>query len=267
VSRDDYDRDDRDERRPPTKKGGGGGLVLGLVLGLGALGLCLCGGVGVVIAFAYLRVGSAAERMNASNDLKQIGLAMHAYHDTYNALPPADGKLNGRPTLSWRVHILPFIEQDNLYRQFRLDEPWDSPENKRVLDNFPMPPTYAYGKPRPGQKTTPFRVFLGGGAAFERGKLTRFVGQDQNHIDFKDGTSNTLLVVEAADEVPWTKPDELEYGQAFGVPLPKLGGADRPGFLALLADGSVRFVSRSTSEQTLRGFITRSGGEMPGADW
>jgi hypothetical protein len=264
VSRDDHDRDDRDESRPPTKKGGGG-LVLGLVLGLGALGLCLCGGVGAVVAFAYLRVGSASERMHASNNLKQIGLAMHNYHSTYNSLPPADGKLNGKPTLSWRVHLLPFIEQDILYRQFRLDEPWDSPENRRVLDTFPMPPTYAYGKMRPGQKTTPFRVFIGGGAAFESGKLTRFVGEDRNHAAFTDGMSNTLLVVEAAEEIPWTKPDELEYGQ--GMPLPKLGGADRPGFMALLADGSVRFVSRSTNEQTLRGFITRGGGEVPGPDW
>src|SRR5262245_66453972 len=100
---------------------------------------------------------------------------MHAYHDVNNALPPADGKLpGGKQTLSWRVHLLPYIEQQSLYQQFHLDEPWDSPHNQMVLNSYPMPPQYAYGKPRPGQKTTPFRVFLGGGAAFERGKLTRF---------------------------------------------------------------------------------------------
>ncbi len=263
--RDDYDRDD--EPRPPQKSGGGSGLLIGLLVGAAALVLCVCGGGGLAVYFGYQRIGSASERMMASNNLKQLGLAMHNYESTTGHLPTVDGRgRDGKPTLSWRVHLLPYIEEDILYRQFKLDEPWGSPHNRQVLDRYPMPSTFAYGRPRPDQKTTPFRVFLGGGAAFERGKITSFGGIERdNRIGFMDGSSNTFLIVEAADEVIWTKPDELEYSPT--APLPKLGHPSRNGFIAAMADGSVRFVSGSTKEATLRGVITRNGGEVIGPDF
>ena len=63
-----------------------------------------------------------------ANNLKQIGLAMHNFHDSYGGFPAAySTDKNGKPLLSWRVHILPFVEGQALYRQFKLDEPWDSP--------------------------------------------------------------------------------------------------------------------------------------------
>ncbi|MBV9126015.1 MAG: DUF1559 domain-containing protein, partial [Planctomycetes bacterium] len=81
-----------------------------------------------------LRVRRSNERIQSINNLKQIALAFHSMNDTYNFMPPAAicGK-DGRPLLSWRVAILPYIEQQNLYNQFRLDEPWDSPTNKKLL--------------------------------------------------------------------------------------------------------------------------------------
>src|SRR5207249_2796575 len=80
----------------------------------------------------------AGRRTVSQNNLKQIGLAMHNYHDTYRHFPPqALTDKNGKPLLSWRVAVLPFIEQDNLYRQFKLDEPWDSEHNRKLLERMP----------------------------------------------------------------------------------------------------------------------------------
>ena len=140
---DDYESD-RPRRSP--RKAGGGSSIIWIVLGVVALLLILlCGGGGALVYFAMrgavTSVQSAAERANSSNNLKQIGLGMHNYHDQNNKLPPPYLKTkDGKPGLSWRV-ILPYIEQDFLYRQFKLDEPWDSPKNLALLNQ--MPQTYA----------------------------------------------------------------------------------------------------------------------------
>src|SRR5439155_1388856 len=110
---------------------------------------------------------------------------------------------DGKAILSWRVLILPYIEQDRLYRKFRLNEPWDSPHNKKLLEM--MPKTYAAPNAKGDPPyTTHYQVFVGPGAGFE-GKRGLRIG------DFTDGTSNTILVAEAARAVPWTKPEDLPY--------------------------------------------------------
>jgi hypothetical protein len=100
------------------------------------------------------------------DNLQQIAAAMHNYYDTYGYLPPAAvyGK-NGKPLLSWRVLLLPFLDQNELYRQFHLDEPWDSAHNKKLLAQ--MPRVYRI----PGQKdknATFYQVFVGESTIFER---------------------------------------------------------------------------------------------------
>jgi len=195
----------------------------------------------------------AADKMDSQNNLKQIGLAMHSYHSVYQKFPAhAIHSKDGKPLLSWRVAILPFIEEGGLYTSFKLDEPWDSEHNKKLLAQ--MPKTYA----APGVKTkTPhttfYRVFVGPGTAFE-GKEGRAL------LDFTDGTSNTLLAVESGKAVPWTKPEELPY--AAKKALPKLGGIFGGNFNILIADGSVRFVRRGFNERVFRDILTRNGGEM-----
>src|SRR5690242_16231967 len=117
-----------------------------------------------------------------------MAVAMHNFASTYGTLPPAAvyGK-DGRPLLSWRVLILPFLELEELYKQFKLDEPWDSPHNLRLLER--MPRTYAPfdGSSPPKPFTTFYRVFTGEGTAFE--------GRKGLHLDadFPNRTAGTFL--------------------------------------------------------------------------
>jgi len=178
---------------------------------------------------------------------------MHNYHDTHHRFPPAAvcGP-DGKPLLSWRVLILPFIEQEALYKQFHLDEPWDSPHNIELLPKMPT----IYGPYRTKQTydgLTYFRAIVGPGATFEGTTGLKFA-------DFTDGTSNTILIAEAWDPVPWTKPDELVYDP--DGPLPRFGGIMKDGrFRALFADGHVQDISEAVREDSIRALITRNGGE------
>lgn len=217
-----------------------------------------------VLPFAILipavqKVRDAAARAQSQNNLKQMVLAMHNHNDAYGKLPAAaicDPR--GKPLLSWRVAILPLIEQQGLYSQFKLDEPWDSPHNKPLLAL--MPKTYQL----PGDTTTPpdhtyYHVFVGNGAAFELRRGLSIPG------DFPDGTSNTILIVEADNAVPWTKPEDIPFDP--NGPLPPLGKHHSRIFLAGLGDGSVRSIPQGVSPATLKAAITRNGNDVLGPDW
>jgi hypothetical protein len=205
-------------------------------------------------------VRSAANKMKSQNNLKQLSLAMHNYASTAGYLPrhALYGK-DGKPLLSWRVAVLPYLEQGPLYRKFKLDEPWDSPHNKALLKY--MPPSFIAPEEQPSSEpyTTYYQVFVGSngpvGPVFEPG------AQYQVRLGpgIPDGSSGTFLVVEAGTAVPWTKPEDLAYDPA--APLPKLGGLFKDGFAAAFADGSVRFLMRDVDEEIVRAFITRNGGE------
>src|SRR5207248_640470 len=137
-------------------------------------------------------------------NLKQIGLALHEYNDEHGRLPAwATRGKDGRPLLSWRVAILPYLDEQALYQQFRLDEPWDSPHNLRLLPR--MPRQYA---PRKGAKVEPhttfWQVIVAPDGVFRPRDSCRL---DEVH----DGKSRTLMVVEAARAVPWTKPEDLTW--------------------------------------------------------
>jgi prepilin-type processing-associated H-X9-DG protein len=210
-------------------------------------------------AAAVLRAQAAAANIESANNLKQIAISLHNYHDSIGNFPPAavcDKK--GKPQLSWRVLILPYIEQDALYKEFKLDEPWDSDNNKKLIAK--MPKTYAMpGKTKPGDTTTYYRVFVGNGAGWDwlmGGKITGIT----------DGTSNTLMVVTAAEAVTWTKPDELEFDP--DKDMAKLIGMVVNGKAQVaMFDGSVRTLGKLPSKQTLNALITKNGGEVIGDDF
>jgi len=198
------------------------------------------------------------ERVQNINNLKMIALAMHnfaARTDDTRFAPQAIRK-DGKPLLSWRVAILPYLDQQALYDKFHLDEPWNSPRNKTLLNQMPeiYTPVVRTDEPR---GSTYYQVFTGAGALFEDELGPRI-------LDVKDGTSNTFMVVEAGSPVPWTKPEDISYDKE--KPLPKLGRQFDDGFYAALADGSVRFVGNANDPEIVRRFVTRSGGEIIGAD-
>src|SRR5262249_51620003 len=157
----------------------------------------------------------------------------------------------------WRVAILPYVEQEGLYRQFKLDEPWDSPANKPLLGQMPRAVANPGGPPN--SDTTRYPVFGGGGAPVQRHNMVGLPGS------VPDGTANTILVAETTDAVPWTKPDEVEYDP--GRPLPALGPPGESFFILLMADGSVRRLPKTLSEKSLRAAVTANGNDAFGPDW
>jgi hypothetical protein len=240
---------------------GSGGRLTGKGLAVAGLVVGVVGNLSLLPYFWIFRgVRSQEARRDSELNLKQLALAMHDYNDTYRRLPAAaiyskDGKT---PLLSWRVALLPYLEQGNLYNQFKLDEPWDSPHNIRLLSQ--MPKVYAPVRGDAPPNCTRYQVFTGPKTPF-RGPVPPRIP-----VTFLDGTSNTFLIVEADDAVPWTKPADLVVSP--NAPLPRLGGVWGDGFLAAMADGSVRFVNtRRTSEQTLRLAIDPADGMPLPADW
>src|SRR4029077_6226529 len=144
----------------------------------------------------------AAQRVQSQNNLKQLGLAMHNYLSTNNTFPAnAIYAKDGRALLSWRVMLLPYLDQNELYKQFKLDEAWDSPHNRKLLEKMPAVFKSPAGKAKHPYGTF-YQGFHGTGAIFD-GKAGIGIA------DITDGTSNTIMFVEAAKDVPWTKPEDL----------------------------------------------------------
>lgn len=197
---------------------------------------------------------SPITRLSVSqNNLKQIGLAMHNYADATGRLPANITDPDGKPLLSWRVAILPYLEQEALYRQFKLDEPWDSEHNKKLADVVLK--VYTCPLEQPG--TIGKSVYLGAA-----GPDAMFPGKPLRFADVTDGTSNTIWVLEvpASKAVPWTKPEDFPVGPKT---MPKdVLGAIPEGAFALFVDGSVRFLRQTIEPATLRALFTRAGGEV-----
>ncbi len=161
------------------------------------------------------------------------------------------GKDNSKKGLSWRVHLLPFLGEKELYQQFHLDEPWDSLHNKTLVGK--MPDLFrSLGVEKPGM--TSLHVFTGKGAPFAEDRAPRIP-------EFTDGTSKTLLAVEAGPDKAevWTKPGGLDFQPA--KPIDSLGKLSDDTFLSVLADGSVRAIARQIDAKTLRRMIEFQDGE------
>ncbi len=191
-----------------------------------------------ILAAIAQTIGEKTRRHKNRDRMKQILLGMHNYHDVYKTFPPIDkfrGQ-DGKHHLSWRVHILPFVEEIKLYEEFHLDESWDSPHNKKLIAKMPDVYMSRSFEISPKAAVKPGYTTILAPA----GEKTAFGGADSpTFSNFTDGTSNTVIVVEVKPEkaVPWTAPDDY----AFDPKNPAAGlmvGADGR-WLCGFADGSV----------------------------
>ena len=217
-------------------------------------------------------------RLDCNCRLKQISLAMFNYHEVYGSFPPAFvlGP-DGQKWHSWRVLVLPYLDQKKLYSEYRFDEPWDGPNNRKLLAKMPevfacpsqpCPPKQAVvlsigvlacsGGPSVNSGFTSYSVVLGQDCAF-RG--ARPVHRDE----ITDGLAHTLLVGECTrTTIPWTKPDDIDIafhaklGDPDGFGSPHSPGA---GVNFGMADCRVEFLSTSLPQTTVDALFTRNGGE------
>ena len=193
----------------------------------------------------------AARRMSSSNNLKQIGLGIHNHHAAFKKLPQNITSEDGTPLLSWRVAILPFIDEYDLYKQFKLDEPWDSQHNIKLLAE--MPAIFKHPKMVTPPGTTVYQRPVGKGLMSPDGKL--------GFREVTDGLSNTIMGLEtpAKDTVKWTQPDDIRLDN--DAPLNKLRDGTRQGFHVVMGDGAVVFITNQIDPELFKGLLTRSGRE------
>lgn len=201
-----------------------------------------------------------SDELNGSH-LRNFVIAMHNFHNDYNRLPnQAICDKDGKPLLSWRVAMLPYLEQDQLYKQFKLDEPWDGEHNKKLIEKMPKTYLHPFAKNVPANHTL-YQVFYSkqgakpAAAIMETGKIT--LGM----LTVQDGTSNTFIVTDAAAEaVPWTKPADLLYDGKVEN-LPKLASPRGDGWAHVgFGDGSVRRFKPGGSPKLLWQLIGRNDG-------
>jgi hypothetical protein len=221
-----------------------------------------------------------ALKAETAKRLKEIGLAFHNFESANQVFPAGVVGPDGNLGLSWRVALLPYLDQGALYGQFKLNERWDSEHNKKLIPK--MPSVFAHPAQPSSEGNTHFRALTGRDAfvplpapwvpkpnwAAHWRAQPGFPALGRAINSITDGTSNTLMVAEAA-AVPWTKPDELPYQEEFvkgGAPkpaaVPKFGGPFAGGFHALMCDGKVVFFPDTLGEAARRAIVTASGGEV-----
>lgn len=229
--------------------------------------LVLAAGIGMLGLLAYLlvagpRAGRELQHTQCAANLRRIGRALYSYHKVYGAFPPAvTTDAQGRPTLSWRVLILPFLEEHSLYTQYDRSQPWNSPSNLALVAQAPS----VYGCPAasaPGE--TSYLMVVGPGTVGGR------PNESVSLAGISDGASNTILVVEVVGaRVRWTEPRDLPVETAARVLNDGSGlgpsSAHAAGANVLLCDGSVEVLSPRIPVEVLRGMYLHSDGTVPGA--
>lgn len=202
-----------------------------------------------------LAARKAAQRQVHANNMKQVMLALHLYHDQYQHLPPAVIKDPDSGMLrSWRVELLPLLGYEHLYQQYRKNEAWDSEANMKVLKQIPLP--YKQSGSEGGSNFTGISAAYGNELFFKKDDS---VGR--KFTDITDGTSNTIALIESKTTIPWTKPEEIAL-DLDKLSFAAMGGFDPNGANFGFADGSVRFLSSTLELKMLRALLTATGGEV-----
>jgi hypothetical protein len=184
----------------------------------------------------------------SKENLRRIVLGMLNYETGNSGFPTDILDNNGKPLLSWRVAILPYID-NNLFEQFHLDEAWDSDNNKKLLEL--MPKIFEPVRVKADKGKTFYQCFSGNGALISS-KPTKIAS-------ITDGTADTFAVVEAGEAVEWTKPVDIAFDPK--KPLPKLGGMFDGNFHAAFCDGSVCYIRKNIKQEVLKKYVTIAGSE------
>jgi hypothetical protein len=222
-------------------------FIMLAVVGLGAI--CVTAMLVALLLPAVQAARTAAQISQCSNNMKQIGIAMHNYHDMYGSFPPAYiADETGQPMHSWRVLLLPFLGEVTLYEQYKFDEPWDSPNNSSL--SYMMPAVYRCPVSDNSMDETTYMVINGPGFIFD--------GESSTTLrDIIDGTSNTIMVVDAdAAPVHWTAPEDIDWNAA-GVDITS---SHMGKIHALFADAAVDLVD-DVPDQDLEASLTAGGRE------
>ncbi|MBA3485284.1 MAG: DUF1559 domain-containing protein, partial [Pirellulales bacterium] len=202
--------------------------------------------------------------------LKELGLGMLNYESARGRFPipssnPTHFDATGKPFLSWRVHILPYIGYQSLYAQFRLNEAWNSAHNSPLAAQ--MPDIFRSAGDASSSTTTRYQIVSGEVAPYywrRTGTPSLLVGP--THAQFSDGTANSLLVVErgANRAITWTRPEAQDFSAI--NPLASLGAITSDRIHAVMADGRTLSLPASIDATTFKNLVTISGGELLDAD-
>jgi type II secretory pathway pseudopilin PulG len=238
--------------------------TLWIVLLVGAVclvAMCMIGGILMALLLpAVQQAREAARRTQAQNELKQIGLAAHNFHDTHTFFPPpgSDGSQDPNVTspISFHTALLPYVNQQALYGSIDKSIPWDDQINKMpysaIVQTF-LSPQYAEKTNASGYAVTHFVPNV---------NLMR-EGKPLSIGDITDGTSNTVLAGQVNANFPaWGEPDEGRDPAAGFAGGPTAFGGNQGGALVLLMDGSVRFISENIAPETAKAIATPDGGEQ-----
>jgi prepilin-type processing-associated H-X9-DG protein len=243
---------------PPPKPASEASILKIVVVLVAAL---VCGSMIVTLFMPTVYSGAAPNRAQCMNNLKQIGLALLIYESKNGAFPPAVfTDEHGKPMMSWRVAILPYLEQQALYQKYDSKQPWDSPQNralgKTVLPFFRCPSD-------PGASANPTET-----------NYVRIVGKDTiggmpneavKASDITDGPSNTILVVELSGlQINWSEPRDVTVEDLMEIVAKGHASFHGEGFNAVFADGHVDFIRDSINPKTLRALLLRNDGQPVG---
>ena len=202
----------------------------------------------------------AARRSWCSNNLEYIGLAFHNYHDTYKCFPTAvTADDDGQPMRSWRVALLPCLDEGSLYDQYDFNEPWDGPNNRLLYGSA----VAAYRCPSEASPTTTDTGYV---MIVGKGTLGGEPNEAVRFADVLDGTSNTILAIEVGSSgIHWMEPRDLTVEEAVTlITNPAASAFEQPhpgGVNVLMADASVRFLLETTDPKTVRALLVRDDGQ------
>lgn len=235
---------------------GKGMAITGMITGAMGSSITVIGILVALLLPAVSAARDAARRVQTMNNLKIIAMAIQGYEVDHGQFPWAAQGEEGKPPVSWRVRILPYLEQKTLYDQYHFDEAWDSEHNRTLQDL--MPEVFKSVQAEAGTNRTNIAAIVGPG--------TMWPPEGDFHVrDIIDGTSNTIMLIESNGlDIPWMEPRDMSIDD-FVKGINQPGGPQgsfRRGLIVALADGAVVTLSPETNSTDLRALATTSGGEV-----